>query len=275
MSSTQFPAIASAIIAVFVIQWVVFIPSFIAKTEKFFDLTGAFTYISVTLGLLAFSAGGDVRSLVLGVIVIIWAARLGSFLFLRIRKDGADDRFDEIKPNFFRFLLVWTLQGVWVTLTSFAAWVVIAAPAGSAVAESAGIGEVGARAPFGWVSALGVLVWVFGFCFEVTADVQKRLFRRDPANKGKFIRSGLWSVSRHPNYFGEITMWVGVFIIAAPVLAGWMWVAVISPVFVWVLLRFGSGVPTLEKKAEKRWGGQPDYEEYKASTPVIFPKFWK
>lgn len=274
MSLSQWPTLLTAIITVFIIQWAVFIPSFILKTEKYFDLTGALTYISVTLGLLLLTPDLDARSIVLGVLVIVWATRLGSFLFLRIRKDGADDRFDDIKPNFPRFFMVWTLQGVWVTLTALAAWIVIAASESSPLANSAGIGDTGARAPFGWVSALGLLVWVCGFFFEVIADMQKRQFRKNPANKGQFINTGLWSLSRHPNYFGEITMWVGVFIIAAPVLSGWMWVAILSPISVWALIRFASGVPGLEKKADKRWGGQPAYEEYKASTPVIFPKFW-
>lgn len=275
MSLSQWPTLLTAIVAVFLIQWAVFIPSFVYKTEKYFDLTGALTYISVTIGLLVLTPDLDARSMILGTLVIIWAARLGSFLFLRIRKDGADDRFDEIKPNFARFLMVWTLQGVWITLTALAAWMVIAASADSPLANNAGIGDTGARAPFGWISILGLALWVFAFCFEVIADMQKRQFRKNPANKGKFIHTGLWALSRHPNYFGEITMWIAVFIIAAPVLSGWMWIAILSPISVWALIRFASGVPGLEKKADKRWGGQPEYEEYKASTPVIFPAFWK
>ena len=103
--------------------------------------------------------------------------------------------------------------------------------------------------------------------------MQKSHFSADPANKGKFIRTGLWSRSRHPNYFGEITLWVGVAIIALPVLQGWQWIALISPVFVALLITRVSGVPLLEAKADKKWGGQADYEEYKKQTPVLIPKF--
>jgi len=111
--------------------------------------------------------------------------------------------------------------------------------------------------------------------FEVVADTQKSRFNTDPANKGKFIQSGLWSRSRHPNYFGEIVLWIGIAIIAVPVLQGWQWIAMISPLFVTLLLTRVSGVPLLEKKAGKKWGGQVDYEEYKKNTPVLIPRLTK
>jgi steroid 5-alpha reductase family enzyme len=104
------------------------------------------------------------------------------------------------------------------------------------------------------------------------ADNQKGRFKADPANQGKFISTGLWAKSRHPNYFGEIVLWIGVLLIAVPVLEGWQWVALLSPVFVALLLVKGSGVPLLEAKADKKWGGQPDYEAYKKNTPVLIPK---
>jgi len=121
-------------------------------------------------------------------------------------------------------------------------------------------------------AAIGFLVWVFGFAFEVTADTQKSRFRADPNNKGKFIHTGLWAWTRHPNYFGEIVLWVGVAIIALPVLRGWQWVTLISPVFVALLITRISGVPLLEKQADERWGGQEDYEAYKERTPVLIPR---
>ena len=119
---------------------------------------------------------------------------------------------------------------------------------------------------------VGALVWLIGFVIEVVADAQKSRFNADPANKGKFIRTGLWSRSRHPNYFGEIVLWIGIAIIAIPVLQGWQWVAMISPVFVTILLTRISGIPLLQKKAEAKWGGQADYEEYKKNTPVLIPR---
>jgi steroid 5-alpha reductase family enzyme len=199
----------------------------------------------------------DGRTILLAVLVVIWAARLSSFLFRRIHKAGKDVRFDEMKPSFFRFLNAWTLQGLWVAFTLSAALAAITTTT---------------RKPLGLFAAIGFLVWVFGFAIEVVADAQKSRFRAVPQNKGRFIHTGLWARSRHPNYFGEIVLWIGVAIIALPILRGWQWVTLISPVFVTVLLTRISGVPMLEKRADEKWGGQEDYEAYKERTPVLIPR---
>lgn len=257
------PVFTIAVGLAFLIQWLVFIPAYIFQTEKFFDLTGSITYISVigvSLCYSRYSVPLDARSILLAVLVVVWAIRLGTFLFSRIQKAGKDDRFDELKPSLFRFLNVWTIQGLWVTFTLAAALVAITTTT---------------RKELDIFAILGLLVWLFGFIIEVVADVQKSRFNADPANKGKFIQTGLWSRSRHPNYFGEIVLWIGIAIIALPVLQGWAWIALISPLFVAILLTRISGIPLLQKKADKKWGGQADYEEYKKSTPVLIPKLWK
>lgn len=251
------PLFALSVGLAFMIQWLVFIPAYLMQTEKFFDITGSITYISITLAAMFFSADIDARSILLSALVVIWAVRLGTFLFSRIQKAGKDDRFDEIKPSFVRFLNVWTIQGLWVTFTAAAALVAITSTH---------------RKELDLFAVIGFLVWIFGFTVEVVADSQKGRFNADPQNKGKFIQTGLWSRSRHPNYFGEIMLWIGVAIIALPVLQGWQWVAMISPLFVTLLLTRVSGIPMLEKKADKKWGGQEDYEAYKKRTPVLIPR---
>ena len=251
------PVFALCVIVAFVIQWVAFVPAYLLQTERFFDLTGGLTYITVAVVAVLFSDAPDARSYLLLAMVVIWAVRLASYLFLRIRKAGADTRFDAIKPSFPRFLNTWTLQGLWVTLTLSAALAAIT------TTERVGLGTV---------SAIGLLVWVVGIGLEVVADAQKSRFRADPANKGRFIHTGLWSWSRHPNYFGEILLWVGVAIVALPVLRGWQWVTLISPVFVALLLLRVSGVPLLEKAADQKWGGQLDYEAYKHRTSPLVPR---
>jgi steroid 5-alpha reductase family enzyme len=125
------------------------------------------------------------------------------------------------------------------------------------------------REPLGWVAYLGMAIWLAGFLIEVVADAQKSAFKRDPANEGRFISSGLWAWSRHPNYFGEITLWVGVAVMAVPVLSGWRWVALISPIFVYLLITRVSGVPMLEKRADERWGDEAAYRAYKERTPEL------
>jgi len=251
------PVFALLVGMAFLIQWLVFIPAYLRQTEKFFDLTGSLTYISVSTLALLLSTSVDSRAILVWALVVIWAARLGTFLFGRIKKAGKDDRFDEIKPSFVRFLNVWTIQGLWVTFTMVAALITITTTT---------------RKELDLFALIGLLVWVFGFTMEVMADYQKSRFNADKANQGKFIQSGLWSRSRHPNYFGEITLWIGVMIIALPVLHGWQWVALISPVFVALLLTRVSGIPLLEKKADQKWGGQEAYETYKKQTPVLIPR---
>jgi steroid 5-alpha reductase family enzyme len=251
------PLFALAVGLVFIIQWLAFIPAFILQSEKFYDLTGSLTYITVTALAVLLSPEVDGRSLLLLALILIWAGRLGTFLFRRVHKSGKDGRFDEIKTSFWRFLMAWTLQGLWVTFTFAAALAAITSRT---------------RQELGWVALIGFLVWLVGFAFEVIADNQKSRFQEDPANKGKFIQSGLWAKSRHPNYFGEIVLWVGVAIIAIPVLQGWQWVTMISPLFVTLLITGVSGVPLLEKRADEKWGGQEDYEAYKKRTPTLIPK---
>ncbi len=259
-SSTAFaeiPLFALCIAVAFVIQWIVYIPSFLLKTEKFYDLTGSLTYTTVILLALLMASRYDLRSVILTVLVLIWTSRLGFFLFRRIKREGEDTRFKEIKQSAARFLLTWTLQGLWVSFTAAAALGAITADQGIA---------------FGAWGIAGLCVWILGFSFEAIAEFQKSRFTSDPANADRFINVGLWSVSRHPNYFGEIVLWIGIALIAFPALNGWAYVTLISPVFVALLITQISGVPLLEKFADDKWGGQEYYEEYKKSTPVLVPK---
>ena len=196
--SGEYPVLFICLFIAFIIQWIVFIPSFYFSTERFYDLTGSITYMIVIVTALYhksefIGSRSDLRSLLIAGFVIIWALRLGSFLFLRVLKDKEDRRFSEWKKNFHQFLRVWTLQGLWVFLTSVAA---VTAITSRKIIEP------------DLFLYIGSFLWVFGFLFESIADYQKRKFRSE--NKNKFIQSGLWSVSRHPNYFGEIVLWFGI-----------------------------------------------------------------
>lgn len=241
----------------FLVNWIAFVPSAIAQTEHFYDLVGGVTYITVTVAAVLLSSQLDLRAMLVAAMVMVWSLRLATFLFMRISKSGKDSRFDDIKTRPLRFLMAWTLQGLWVLLTAAAALAVITG---------------GTREPLGAVGIAGIAVWAGGFLIEIIADRQKSAFKNDPANEGRFINTGLWSWSRHPNYFGEIVLWTGMAIVAVPVLAGWQWATLISPVFVALLLTKVSGVPMLEDKADERWGGQDDYEKYKRNTPVLVPR---
>ena len=117
-----------------------------------------------------------------------------------------------------------------------------------------------------------MILWITGFLFEVIADKQKSNFNE--LNKGKFISSGLWSISRHPNYFGELTLWLGITLASVSSFSGFQYIALVSPFSIYLLLNYVSGVNLLEDLAEKRWGKDPNYKKYKNETPVIFPKFF-
>lgn len=252
----SFPVFAICAALAYLINWIVFVPSNAAQTEAYYDLTGSITYVSVVAAAVVLSDDLDARAWIAAILVAVWAGRLGSFLFRRVKRDGRDGRFDAIKTNPLRFFMTWTLQGLWVLFTAACALAIITAAD---------------RKELEWVGSVGIALWAVGFVIEVVADQQKSAFKRDPANEGRFITSGLWSWSRHPNYFGEITLWVGMAVLALPILSGWRWVMLISPVFVVVLLTRISGVPLLEARGAKRWGDDPDYRAYVERTSVLVP----
>ena len=254
------PVFAICVFVAFAIQWIAFVPSWVLHSEHFFDLTGGITYITVTIlaVLLASTSTGqyDGRALLIAALVLPWALRLSIFLFVRVRQAGSDQRFDKINRNFLQLLMTCTLQGMSVSVTLAAALAAMTSAT---------------REPLGIFALVGTLIWAVGFAIEVIADNQKTAFRKDPANAERFINTGLWRWSRHPNYFGEIVLWAGITVIAIPVLQGWQWVTLISPIFVIVLLTQISGIPMLERRADRRWGQEEEYRQYKASTSVLVP----
>lgn len=243
----------------FGIQWIAFIPAYLKQTEHFYDLIGSTTYLTVVALAFWLSGKSDARSLIVSVLVAIWAVRLGSFLFMRISQDGKDSRFDQIKPKPWRFLFAWTLQGLWVFLTLAAVLVVLTSEHSQ---------------PLDMIGYLGIALWGVGFAIEAISDRQKRQFRaaRERGETGPFITTGLWAYSRHPNYFGEIVLWLGLAVVAIPVMSGWQWVGIVSPLFVTLLLTRVSGIPMLEKKSYDQWGDDESYQRYKAQTPVLVPR---
>ena len=248
----------------FAIHWILFLPSYIFQTEKFYDLTGSLTYITVLSFVVFIKQTAvheilDLRSLLLYFCIMIWTVRLGGFLFWRVLKDGHDKRFKTILPSFSQLFMTWTLSAAWVFIQSLSALVAL-----SALVQV----EMGV---IGWI---GLGLWIFGFGFQVLADYQKTKFKSNPSNEGKFITGGLWDLSRHPNYFGEVTLWIGISVIAVPVMSGLQYVSLISPVFGFLLIYFVSGVRMLEHRSDKKWGEKPEYQEYKRNTPVFFPKLF-
>ena len=252
--------VMQAVMLAFLIQWVAYIPAYIFQTEKFYDLTGSLTYLTV-IWFVFFSSnnlsGLNIQNLIVVTLISVWAIRLGTFLFGRIHKDGEDKRFRTIKTSASQFFMTWTLQGMWVSICTMCAI--------TAISSSQGII---ANALF----YLGLAFFIIGFAIEVVSDQQKSAFRAIPENKEKFITSGLWSKSQHPNYFGEILLWSAIALLSISSLNGTQYLTLISPIFTYVLLVYISGVRMLDDMGNKKWGHLEEYKEYKRNTPTLFLK---
>jgi steroid 5-alpha reductase family enzyme len=259
--ATGIELVFNAVFLAFAIQWIAFIPAYIFQTEKFYDLTGSLTYLLVIWYSLTLSSDQFTNlngaNIVIVLLISLWAIRLGSFLFMRIHHDGEDKRFRSIKPSASQFFMTWTLQGLWVSLCSMCAL--------TAISSNTGI----VTNAFFYI---GLALFILGFAIEVMADMEKSAFKANQENKDKFITTGLWARSRHPNYFGEIVLWTGIAVMSFSSLEGLQYLTLISPIFTYLLLVYVSGVRMLEARADLKWGDNPAYQEYKKKTPVLFIK---
>lgn len=247
--------ITYAVLFIFLIHLLIFIPSYYFQTEKFFDLTGTIAYVSSVLFIFFKSntvESINLGSLALSTFIIIWSLRLGTFLFLRIKKEGKDRRFNDIKKSFSWFFMTFSVSGMWVTICSICALTGIAN------------GII-----FSSTTIIGIIIFIIGFTIEIIADSQKTKFRAKDDNKDKFISIGLWKYSRHPNYLGEIILWLGISFISFSSLEGLQYITLISPIFTYLLLVNVSGINLLEKSGEKKWGHLDSYRSYKENTPRL------
>ena len=224
------------------------------RTDKVTDLSYSLSFIAVAVVLLINGGSYSVQQVVVTVMICIWGVRLGSYLFARVLKTGVDHRFDGIRDNLFRFARFWILQALTVWVVMLPSVVLLSKPLVD---------------PIGWVSFVGFALWAAGFGVEAASDWQKSVFKSDPANWRSFISTGLWRYSRHPNYFGETLAWWGLFVAALPAYSGWDFLTVVGPVSLTLLLLFVTGVPLLEKSAEKKYGADPEYQEYKKRTSMF------
>ena len=252
--------VKNAVLLAYVIHWIAYIPAYLFQTEKFYDLTGSVTYLSVVWFVFLStyqSISLNFGNLILVLLISIWTIRLGLFLFMRIHKAGEDKRFRTIKTSASQFFMTFTLSGLWVTLCSMCALVAISSPEGLVMNA---------------LTYVGIILFIIGFGIEIVADNQKTAFRSIEANKDSFITSGLWSKSRHPNYFGEVLLWFAIAVISYSSLEGLQLITLISPIFTYILLVYVSGVRMLEDMNDKKWADNEQYKSYKKNTPMLFPK---
>lgn len=231
-----------------------FLVAYKLQSDKLTDISYAVTFFVLAL-YATIQSNASLFHIVLLVAVFLWSARLGSFLLYRVHKVGKDSRFDAMRGSFVKFGQFWVLQAVtvWVLMLP----IIFA----SQFTSELSIGV--------WA---GLTVWGLGLLIESLADIQKFTFTQNVANKGKWIESGIWKYSRHPNYFGEILVWTGVYLMVIQALPlHFALIALISPIFISTLLLFVSGIPLLEKAADKRWGGSKGYQQYKRRTSILVP----
>jgi len=251
--------IISAAIALGV-QWLSWVPASVKQTERFFDITGGVTFLAIVVFSLwagSQSEPPSSREWIVSALVVIWSLRLSSFLFLRIHRTGKDGRFDSLKTSPARFIIPWTLQGLWVFLTMS---VVIVINSQSGPAPNLSIWD-----------GIGMTLWTLGFGIEVVADAQKTAFNSKLENRERWIDEGLWARSRHPNYLGEILLWTGIAFFGIPCFDGLEMIAWVSPIFIYILLTRISGIPILEERAMARWANNPEYQKYRENTPALVP----
>lgn len=237
-----------------------FVFAYTLTTDIFTDFTYSLTFILLTLALNLFSNGSSLPSLVVSALVIIWAVRLGSYLLKRILAMGKDERFDDKRGNFVKFLAFWILQALTVWIIMIPVSIMLSSPSTKSFQ------------PAFWA---GLLLWVGGFLMEVVSDRQKFVFKSKQENRSRWIERGLWKYSRHPNYFGEVLLWFAIFLMVLSQQGISFWWTAVSPLFILFLLLFVSGIPLLEKSAERKYGDNPDYRDYKERTNLFFPWFPK
>lgn len=227
------------------------------KTDKVTDLSYGLTFIALAGALLVAEARWSAPQVVLAGMVMAWGARLAAYLFYRILRIRRDERFDGIRERFWKFLQFWFFQGiaVWTIMLPTILWFTIA-PADSGWS--------------GWMTT-GVVVWLAGLIIESVADAQKFRYKIQEGSRARWMATGLWAYSRHPNYFGELLCWWGLFVFVLPGIGWWALLGVIGPLALTGLLLFVTGIPTLDASAARKWGHDPAYAEYRCRTSRLFP----
>lgn len=248
------------------IQLACFFVAYACHFDLITDFAGSMNKVLLAVLTLCLKDAFYTRQVVLTVLLVLSRTELALFLFYRVCSRKKDGRFDELHNNFWKYLGFWVYQMMWVYATCASVVFVNGDSANP---------DLNALDWIGWV------LFFVGFAVQVLSDFQKFFFRKDPANKGKICEIGVWFYSRHPNYFGEIMIWTGLFVSAANVIVastsspGFGWLTAISPVFTTLVLLFVSGLPTAEGQSLKRFYMGDDkgakWEEYAQGTSPIIP----
>lgn len=247
------------VISIFILSFVlqIFFFAFAAsfKTDKLTDLSYGLTFIAIAIYLAIVFWPLSPLQITLTLMVCTWGIRLITYLFIRILKTKKDKRFDGVRENFWKFAQFWFFQAISVPIIMLPSLVIVSSN----------------QSPSLLVPVLGIIFWLVGISIETTADIQKFKFKSDPKNKDKFIQSGIWAYSRHPNYFGESLLWWGIFVFSLTYQKGLTFLSILGPLYITFLLLKVSGIPPLEKSYSLRFGQNPEYKKYKRQTSLFIP----
>ncbi|MBG6180671.1 DUF1295 domain-containing protein [Arthrobacter sp. CAN_A1] len=209
---------------------------------------------AVTFATSAGSGSDDARRWLILILTAAWGLRLAGFIGWRARDGAEDPRYEDMlseapgSRNMFALRKIYLTQGVVMLFVSLPVQVAMYA-----------------TGPLGWLAWVGAIIWLIGFFFETVGDYQMAAFRNDPANKGTVMDRGLWRYTRHPNYFGDAAVWVGLFLVAADSWPGVL--TILSPALMFWTLSNKTGKPLTEKRLSTR----PGYREYIENTSGFFP----
>lgn len=251
----NYSAVGISIAAVIAYMNLMFILAILLKKNDIVDVAWGIGFILIAVLNLLIS-GFHFRLMFVGLLVIIWGLRLAVYIFMRNKGQKEDFRYAKWKQDWGKhwlirsYLQVFLLQGFFMLTIAYPLFMYTGNPAN----------------PAGVLDIIGLFVWLVGFFWEAVGDYQMRRFKQNPANRGKVMNQGLWRYTRHPNYFGESTMWWGIFVITLGYPYGWT--AIFSPIIITALLLKVSGIPLLEKK----YSANPEYREYIKNTSSFIPR---
>jgi len=233
-----------------------FLVSLIKRRNDVADVAWGLGFVLITWISFFLSGGSGTRGLLAGILVSIWGLRLAWHIHVRHRG----------KPEDFRYMTWRREWGKWFYARSYAQVYLLQGALLFVVALPMLMINRSPRGTVGFLGGIGVFVWLLGFLFESVGDAQLARFASDPQNRGKILQTGLWRYTRHPNYFGEVVQWWGIWLLAVGIPGGG-WIGIIGPLTITFLILKVSGIPMLEKKMAEN----PDFADYKRRTSVFVP----
>lgn len=239
------------------INGVFFVIAALLRTDVFTDITYSLTFAVMAAVLFAFAPFRGMLEFAIAGATLLWALRLGGYLFYRILRIKVDHRFDDKRNSFVKFGSFWLLQAISVWAIMLPVYGLLSGGKGATISPAALVP--------------GLAVFVAGLAIETVADAQKFAFKSKPESKGEFMSTGVWRYSRHPNYFGEMLVWWGIALPGAFAFRGAEFLFFLGPLYITLLLLFVSGIPILEKEADRKWESREDYREYKRRTSLLIP----